>query len=373
MKNQIQFQSFSKLVFLGAFGLTLLLSPKSFSDDTRQDTLPEVVISHETSSEIILSREGENFIIKAPEDAELTENVKVLTSEQQVKFQNRRSFILSKMLSLLHWKYLKNGKGMIVGNRIIQNQNDDFMKNNMNLPDGIRQEVSAMHEEQNRQLVELNGGEQILFKKMAHDLVLTKLRAIDSILHQYAGLMTNPKEIGFSLSAGFGLGAGNFKKLWGGAHLVGINIGIDFESKSLIFEVSHISEKMLKAITPVVVNLNIPFNLGAYIKNPKSSGQHHGVSTYAPGVPFGVSGYSNYMEIGFMYGYPPVIFDFFGYFSSSVRSSVLKIQVSPLTHGFLKIDIGQQIKTSLVSIRELKKRWFPSGHAVRCQNLFAAM
>lgn len=341
----------------------------------KQDVLPEVVVAKETIGEVVLVREGETYRLQMPEDPELLKNLQELNEEQQKLFLKNRTFALERMLSLFHWKHLKEGGGAMLGQKIVQAQNDRNLRDlaDMEGPQSIRGEVMEAYYNEYKERVRAAGGEGALFKQEAHAFILEKLKGVDESLFRFAGLVSKPTEVGFTVTAGATVGAGAGKRVWGRTGLLNFNIGIDFKTKSLVFEVTRISEKYVKNLTPLVGSFGVLGAGGVYAKNGQFDGVHRGLTISPPSpAPFGVlaSGYSNYSEIGATLGASPLIIDFLvGFASTSERSRIIKIEISPFRLGFLKIQFGQGVKASLVSVKDMIKRWFSPRGGASCRRI----
>lgn len=344
----------------------------------KQDVLPEVTVAKETVGEVVLVRQGEVYRVQAPEDPEVLKNLNELSPEQQQQFLKNRTFALERMLSLLHWRHLKEGSGAILGQKIVQDQNNRTISefSDMEGPQSIRSEVMEAFYQSYQDRVRAAGGETALFKQEAHNFMMEHLLALDAKLFRYAGLVSKPTEVGFSFTAGGTVGAGAVKKIWGRTRLLNFNIGIDFKTKSLVFEVTRINEKFSKNLTPLVVAGGVLAFAGVYAKNGQYDGTHRGTTISPPSpAPFGVlaSGYSNYAEIGATAGASPLVIDFLaGFAAASERSRVLKIEFSPFRLGFLRVQFGPGMKETLVSVKDAIKRWFSPQGAISCRRVHRA-
>lgn len=337
----------------------------------REDQLARIDVVKNDAEAIVLVRDSEEFRIPSPQDEEAVKRLQDLIPQDREAFFRNRATAMEKMLSLFHWRHLKEGKGAIVGRRIIQDQVQSILTAEDG-PQSIRGEVLEMFQNELIEKQKQAGGESLYARNLAKDLVIEKLKAIDGMLHEYPGVIAKPGEIGFSFAVGLGALIGAKTNVRGGARLIGFNIGIDWQTKSLVFEVSRIKEKVAKTITPIAVNVQIPVNVGIYAKNGNFRGSHVGSTIYTPGIPIGVSGYSNYVEMGLMFGYPPIIFDFFGWQSDATRDRILRIEISPFRLGFLKVELGTTIKSSLVSVKDMVKRWFSPRGGPSCRRLYTA-
>ncbi|MBC7457541.1 MAG: hypothetical protein H7235_04640 [Bdellovibrionaceae bacterium] len=170
-------------------------------------------------------------------------------------------------------------------------------------------------------------------------------RTIDYKMWFQAPLLINANEFGIQASIGIiGLG-GLHKKGGGGLEEVGISLAYNKDAKAFVFEVFHNGERFDNAMMPAF-NVGINGKANVTMKAAPKDGTNkvsEGSTFYPPAFPgstsYGPDMYAAGMSSGVGFP-PPPIGDLLTFTNTYKRTALIKISVSPLMKGFVRISVG---------------------------------
>ena len=170
-------------------------------------------------------------------------------------------------------------------------------------------------------------------------------RAIDYKMWFQAPLLINANEFGIQASAGI-IGLGGFqKKGGGGVEEIGISLAYNKDAKSFIFEVFHNGERFDHATMPAF-NVGVNGKASLIMKaQSKESGNKvsEGSTFYPPAFPgstsYGPEMYAAGVSTGVGFP-PPPLGDLLTFTNTFKRTSLIKISISPIVKGFIRISVG---------------------------------
>lgn len=180
------------------------------------------------------------------------------------------------------------------------------------------------------------------FRQRSEQGVQSILKSINYKLYTQAPLLIDANEFGLSLSVGIVGEAGFIKKGGGGAEEIGLSLAYNKSQKAFVFELFHNSEKFNNSKSFVSV-LGVVAKLGTSIGARDGTKVIKGSSFYPPMIPGFTSNSPNYFVTGFSssLGLPPApLSDMLTFSNDFERTPLVRITVSPLVKGFVRIQVG---------------------------------
>ncbi len=292
--------------------------------------------SAESESLVITTPERTYLVAKNPqgetpeETSDLEDarrNFERLTPAEVEIFEQSRSLYLYKIASLLNKNNLL--LGTLAGSaEFLGKIKSLILDKRREIPEGeIGIIVRRLLQEEEDRLENLQA-EKKLLKDRGFLAVSHLLNVINKILYKQAKTVCASDEIGISLGAGLGLNAGVSKVAAGALTEVQFLFGFNRKTKTVIFEIHTLLEKMKRPLTPLL-NAGIDLRGGLYIKNSQVRGIQKGESLFTPAIPTAFSGYpahaDTYISSGI--GFPPMATELMGYISTSYRIPLVRIEM----------------------------------------------
>lgn len=181
------------------------------------------------------------------------------------------------------------------------------------------------------------------FNERSHQGVNSILKSINYKLFTQAPLLIDANEFGLSLSMGIIGELGMLKKGGGGSEELGLSFGYNKKDKAFVFELFHNSEKFSSSRSFVSV-LGVVGKLGLSIGARKDANIIKGGTFYPPMIPGFSANSSSYFVTGLSstFGFPPSPFaDMLTFTNDFERTPLIRITVSPLVKGFVRIHVGR--------------------------------
>ncbi len=175
------------------------------------------------------------------------------------------------------------------------------------------------------------------------------VKSVDYKLWYQAPLVINANEFGLQSSIGI-IGIGGMMKAGGGGlEEFGISLSYNKTTKTFVFEVFHNTERFDNSAMPVI---DIGVNFKAQVKMKANSGSsfskiESGQSFYPPAFPGTTSQSSDAYAAGFSSGFgfpPPPLADILTFTTNYKRSHLIRISVSPIVKGFIRVSFGNFLK-----------------------------
>lgn len=184
--------------------------------------------------------------------------------------------------------------------------------------------------------------DKVAFAERSQRVVQNILRSVDYKLWSQAPLLLASNEYGLSLSVGLQAETGVMHKGGGGADELGLALAYNKEKRAFVFEIFHNSENFDNTKAAVTV-LGVVGKAGVVMSRRSGAEKLKGSSFYPPVVPgfstvspdFFAGGMSS--SLGFP---PPPLADLMTYTNRFERNTLIRITVSPIVKGFVRLQIG---------------------------------
>lgn len=261
-------------------------------------------------------------------DDKALEAYRQLTAEEQEKFHEVREYTLRKAASVLSYTKLAIGFGQLVGNSITY----------------VRNVVTRKELE--------------ITKTQTKETIQSLLTALDKQIWEQSHLFVRAGDMGVVLVAGLIGEGGVASKGWGGILDIGISIGYDRTTRTLVFEIFKTKEKFKTAL-PSMMILGLYGKAGFYVSEPHAKTRIRNSSTfYPPAFPGYAQSGADYFSAGASTGLgfpPPGWADLLSYVNDSERATLFRLRVSPELKGFVRLQIGLVPKFMKQAIYEVEK------------------
>jgi len=250
-----------------------------------------------------------------------------LSAEKKEHFQKTRMMFLSNVARALNATKFVFGAGSIVGDSF------RFIKKSVKAAFGKKTDDSALSKE------------KIGFSERSQRAVQATLQALDYKLWNQAPLLLDSNEFGVSASLGIMVENGILSSGVGGSEELGLSFAYNKTNKAFVFEIYHNSEKY--SYTPAIVTaVGVLMKAGPQFGNRDLNNPTRamtGVSFYPPSMPGYSSTGADYFSAGFSssIGFPPnPIVDMLTYTNKYQRNSIIRITISPVMTGYVRMYIG---------------------------------
>lgn len=261
-------------------------------------------------------------------DEKAMESYLQLSPEEKIKFQEVREYTLRKAATVLSYTKLAIGFGKLVGNSIT------YVKNLVTNKD------------------------QPLNKLEAQRTIQNLLTAMDRQIWEQSHLFVRAGDMGVVLVGGVIGEGGVANKGWGGILDLGISIGYDRTSKTVVFEIFKTKESFKTAL-PSMVILGLYGKAGFYVSEPHAKTKIRNSSTfYPPAFPGYAQTGPDYFSAGASTGLgfpPPGWADLLSYVNDAERATLFRLRISPELKGFVRLQIGLVPKFIKQAIYEVEK------------------
>lgn len=326
----------------------------------------------------------QNFVISEPIDSDSARiHFDSMSAKDQEKFQTKRRNFLAKAARALSLMKYGFGMGSIVKEKIIYQFGEIKSSMQMNRmrhsdPGTYQDFIAATDRTLEARILAREQKAALSLKDRSNQITSSFLKGIDMQLWQQAPLFVNSNEFGVVASAGLELLAGKREKGWGGILELGISIGYNSKERSLIFQIVNNREAYKSSPLPVFFLTGATVKLGGYIANQRPGElTRKGLSYYPPIVP----GYSSTTKDSFATGFstgltwpPSPLGDLLTYTDKLSQTTLLRISISPIQKGFIRIGTGfnpMKWMTTLVSVKEAIANFGKKNSiAASCSGLF---
>lgn len=265
--------------------------------------------------------------LEVEELAEARRNFEMLTPEEVEIFEHSRALYLNKIASLLNKNKLL--LGTLAGSaEFLGKLKSLILDKRREIPEGeIGIIVRRLLQEEEERLEKIQS-EKKLLKDRGFVAVSDLLNVINKILYKQAKTVCASDEIGISLGAGLGLNAGAGSIAAGALSELQLLFGFNRKTKTFVFEIHTLLEKMKKPLTPLLI-AGIDLRGGLYIKSSNTKGIQKGESLFTPAIPTAFSSYpahaDTYLSSGI--GFPPMATELMGYISTSYRIPLFRFEM----------------------------------------------
>ncbi len=302
-------------------------------------------------------------------------------AEYEMFRENRMSFLnlAAKALQSLKWGF---GAGMVIKNHFnFKSEKSSYQKwieEARRSDEGQRDDILlALQREQPALDAKWRSEMNKTYQQKSDQLIVKILNSLDSKLWDQAAIVAESNEFGVMMAVGLQAEGGRAAGVGrGGLIDFGISIGFNRTEKALAIQLFNDVESFKTTQMPVVLVAGLVGKFGPYIANQGKELTATGVSYYPPMVP----GFSSSTNRSFMFGassgltWPPSpIGDMLTYSNSLKQSTLLRISLSPLVKGFLRIKSANLKQLAAVSFSGLMKLISSSDKKVNvliCERLF---
>ncbi len=212
-------------------------------------------------------------------------------------------------------------------------------------------------------LIKRTPARQTPLRERAEDIIRGMLASIDRQIFDSAPVIARANEFGIMLAGGVEALGGSYGKGGGGILDLGISIGYNVDNKALVIQIFRDVETYQSSISKWVGLAGAVMKAGPYAANMRA-GQlsENGTSFYPPMVPGFQMKAENFVAFGFSTGltWPPSpLGDLLTYTTRLDHSRLLRITVSPLLLGFVRVSttlpgsIVRDFRMALESIPKL--------------------
>ena len=324
-------------VFKSLALIASLLGPaqKAFAEpepeEIIQDSVPEVITENQGAILKFKVSETVSYEIQDEPDFSLGLPVidpfagyKSLSLADKDKFQQRRLDFLKKAAQVFHKTKFVLGVGSLIGRSF-----SFVIDKAMTLAGKPRPKIE----------------ESLTLKQRSDRAAQNLLQSLDDRLWRQAPLFIASNEYGVSISVGFMAVRGFRERGQGGGEEVGINLGYNNQSRAFVFEIFHSSENFINSFAPVGL-IGFPLKAGPFMSSRRQGEETaslKGESYYPAAMPGFSAESSEYFTSGFnsSIGLPPSpIVDLMTYENSFDRKTLIRITVSPIVVGYLRIHFG---------------------------------
>ena len=305
--------------------------------------------ANETAGQLVVKVGKTHYTVVDPSGSQ-RENYELLPEKDKQSFHRNRKLFLSQVARALSSIKLGFGFGTLIKDHIdyhIQNLQEAEVQNQaLAIQGGVEADYKAAVS-QNREALLAEQDERIkkTLNARSVEFVQSAMSGIDQLLWIQAPIFSNANEFGVVAAMGVEAIAGvRGKGGWGGLLDLGISIGFNRDTQALVVQVFREVEQYKTTTMSVVALAGFVTKDGIYIANqlPGKLG-HEGVSFYPPMAP----GYSSITSDSIMAGFssgltwpPSPLGDMLTYTNSLDQNMILRVTVSKLNPGFLRVESG---------------------------------
>lgn len=328
-----------------------------------------------------------------------------LTEIEKQNFHHKRVLILQQIVHILNKTRFSFGIGRVVGKSFEFIKNTyTTSKNAIRSTLGLSTPLRDVHEpilsdmisadDLFQDLVDYHNRTEIKRQEIKEDLLRATtqeknrliiesfIQAVDYKLWYQAPLFIAANEYSISGSLGLLIEGGFRDTGYGGTEDIGVSLAFNDQQKAVIFEIYHLSDEFLKSDMAVaVVGLNMKVNFSMFKRNLQAPTKTlRGETYYPPAAPLSSGFGSDYYTFGISTSLglpPPPLADLLTYTNSTTRITWLRLGISPLHKGYVRLYKGEYKNTYHI----LKKRFVDiyhkignkissSSQAKLCQKLF---
>lgn len=317
---------------------------------------------------LVIETKGELYHIQSPQAGSAETSIFFeMSYENQQEFLKKREQFLKQIAKALDALKMGFGIGALTKDKLKYeleemrfNKTAERLKN---LPDGAKADLHRAQEEARLMILQKQSDLAVrTLKERSHDVIQSVLQGLDQNLWQQAPLFAHSNEYGIVLSLGIAaLGGVEKRSGWGGLFDIGISLGYNAETKSVVIQIFRDFERFESTAMKAVFMAGMIGKAGMYVANQTEGRLHRTGSTFYPPV---IPGYSSTTPDSFVSGissgltWPPSpLGDMLTYTNRLDNQTLLKLTISPTLKGFLRIQTG-------LSPRDLKIILMPFEKAI---------
>ena len=333
------------------------------------------------SSKIEITVKKKVYQITGP-SSESEVDVRSLSAQDMESFLKTRAEFLNQAavgLQSLKWGF---GTGVIIKNhfqyKADQRSRRALIDSAADFPTGVRDDILMAIQQQDAELQKKwSDIKNRSFSEKSESVITSILNTIDRQLWRQAVVVAHANEFGVLAAIGVEAEGGvRNQKGWGGLTDLGISIGYNRDDKSIAIQVFHDWEPYISTQMPVFFIGGIVTKAGLYVSHQGQDLTATGTSFYPPMTPGFSSSTNRSFMAGFSSGltYPPSpIGDMLTYSNKLSQTTLVRVSLSHLTKGFVRIQSGalkQVSKLVTTSVKAFIKKFRSESLANKCENLF---
>lgn len=322
------------------------------SPDSHEIRVPEASV--ESISDNLTIKVGKStYVIEAPASAERSAYDSLPPEEKTSFLKNRQNFLASLARGLQALRY-GFGIGSVVKDTLrysLRPLGDDLLLSRaQDMPPGVRVEFLEAYQRVLRERAEADEARmKRTFKEKSEEVISSMLRGLDRQLWSQAPLLAHANEFGVMASVGLQALGGVDRKGWGGIFDLGLSVGYNRDSRSVVFQLFRNFERFQSTAMKAVFVAGILGKLGMYIANQKTGElRRQGTTFYPPVIPGFSSSTSTSFSTGLSTGLnipPPPFGDLLTYSTRLNQGILLRITISPVMPGFIRLQTGFGLHT----------------------------
>jgi hypothetical protein len=320
--------------------LTLLLSSRSSFAQNLTPPTPDQDPQFEPGQKVeveapkIALSDG-HFIIRSglstytfkiiPEDPELQKNLDSMSESDLFAFQKKRQNLLTISAASLNAIKYSYGIGALTKDGLV------FLK----------EKIRPSPKDQSKEAARVKG-----LSARSTQVTQALLSSIDRQLLTQAPLVARANEYGMTLNMGFAALAGTNQKPFGGLFDLGFSLTYNEDTRTLVFQLYRNVEAFKNTSTGFTSYIGLATKAGILLYN-RAPGTElsslKGSTFYPPAVPGYLTRSTSMISSGFSSGLgfpPPPLGDLLTYTNSIDHRTIVRISVSPLIKGFIRIGFG---------------------------------
>lgn len=290
------------------------------------------------------------YLVEAP-SAENRQLFDSLPEQDKKAFSANRTLFMGIAARALQAMKYGFGAGVVVKDRLryaLDVYKDRRLQKKMNeLDDNVREDYLAARERfWAERLAEEDAQARLTLREKSEKVITSILTSLDHKLWSQAPVFAHSNEFGVMASAGLQLVGGAGNRGWGGLFDIGISIGFNRDSRALVIQIFRDFEKFQSTVMKAVFVTGLVGKAGIYVAN-QAEGHltHKGSGYYPPMVPGFSASTPDSFTSGFSSGgpftWPPSpVADFITYSTRLDQQVLLRVSVSPLLKGFVRIQTG---------------------------------
>jgi hypothetical protein len=287
-----------------------------------------------------------------------------LSAQERDVFIHNRAVFLSQAARALQVMKYGFGIGSLVKEKIkfgLRSWRDDrAMKSILELDTtGQKDALAARDRTLEQRALEAEELARLTLKSRSENMIQGFLTALDRKLWFQALLFAHSNEFGIMASAGVELLAGTENRGRGGLFDIGISIGYNRDTRAIAIQVFRDIERFQSTTIQAVFVAGVLGKAGMYLSNQRPGEMaRKGISFYPPMVPAYTAVMPSQFQTGISSGltWPPSpLGDLLTYTNSLDNKVLIRITVSPMLKGFVRIETGFGMDTFRFLISPVEK------------------
>ena len=305
-----------------------------------------------------------------------------LSEEDYVSFLQTRTEVLNRAAQGLQALKVGFGIGVIIKDHF-------YFRAEKKLSEQLTKEAEGMNQSQREDILQAvkrsehelaknrKNNENKTFKEKSDALITLILNKLDAQLWTQAAIVSHANEFGVLAAIGLQAEGGNSAGVGrGGLTDIGLSFGYNKDEKSMAFQFFNGRETFKSTDMPIIMIAGLVGKAGFYAANQGKDLSAQGTSFYPPVAPAFSTSTNRSVLVGFSSGltWPPSpIGDLLTYTNQMKQTTLVRLTLSPLTKGFVRLKFGavnELLSATLVGIKDLISFFRSETRSVQCERLF---